>query len=223
MLITVPWTLQGIVQSNETVIIVHSSQGQLVNWNGLRLHIHEGSLPEGINQCTIYIITSLAGEYEIPENSSLVSAIFWLRCEPRCIFTKLVTVEINQCSFRKDPSRLKIVRAVCSQEQLPYDFKLLGGRFDAHTICVSGVVEINGFSGFGVVEEGPASERLYFSQLFYRSHADRQQPYNIHIVYTWNTVAHINVSNIHLVDYFISDFIVHMYYNIIIYNFEQIR
>ena len=170
-------------------------------------------MPEGIDQCTIYITVSLAGEYEIPENTSLVSAIYWLHCEPPCIFTKPVTVEIDHCSFRKDPSRLKIVGAVCSQEQLPYNFKLLGGRFNAHTNGVSGVVEINGFSGFGVVEEGPASERLYFSQLFYRSHADCQQPHDIHIAYTWSTVAHMNVSNVHLVDSLSVTFIVQIFYN----------
>ena len=78
----------------------------------------------GIDQCTIYIKASLAGEYEIPEDSSLVSAIFWLRCEPQCTFTKPITVEIQHCSTKQDLSRLKIVRAFCSQKQLPYKFKL---------------------------------------------------------------------------------------------------
>ena len=169
--------------------MVHNSQGQLVEWNGLKLHIHEGSLPEGIHQCTIHIKASIAGEYEMPENSCLASAIFWVRCEPQCTFIKPVTLEIQHCSTKKDISKLKIVRAFCSQKCLPYKFKPLGGRFDADTSY--GVIEVNHFSGHGVVEEGSASERLYYSQLFYRSLQCRCEA---HITFTWNTEAHINVS-----------------------------
>ena len=129
------WKLQGVVESDETSVVVHSSQGQFVEWNGLKLHIHRGSLPEGMNQCTIYIKASLAGEYEIPESSCFVSAIFWLRCEPQCIFTKPITVEIEHCSTKQDLSRLQIVRAYCSQKQLPYSFKPLGGRFECFLIA----------------------------------------------------------------------------------------
>ena len=188
----VMWKLPGIEECNETSVIVHSSHGQLVEWNGLKLHIHEGSLPEGVHQCKIYIKASLAGQYEIPENSHLVSAIFWLCCEPQCKFIKPITVEIQHCSTKQNLSRLKIVRAFCSQKQLPYNFKPLGGRFNADTSY--GVVEVTSFSGVGVVEENPVSERLYYSQLFYHSYHSHQHVHEIHIIFTWNTEAHINVS-----------------------------
>ena len=169
-------------------MIVHSSQGRLVEWNGLKLHIHEGSLPM---DCKIYIKVSLAGQYKIPKNSNLVSAIFWLCCEPQCTFIKPITVEIQHCGTQENISRLKIVRAICSQKHLPYNFKPLGGRFDAHTSY--GVVEVNHFSGYGVTEEGPASERKYYRQLFYRSHHSHPHAHDIHIIFTWNTEAHLNV------------------------------
>ena len=188
------WKLPGIEECGEKSVVVHSSHGQLVEWNGLKLHIHEGSLPEGVHQCKIYIKVSLAGQYEIPENSHLVSAIFWLRCEPQCKFIKPITVEIQHCSTKQNISKLKIVRAFCSQKQLPYNFKPLGGRFDTDTSY--GVIEVNGFSGVGVVEENPVSERLYYSQLFYRSYHSHQQGHesDIYIIFTWNTEAHLNVS-----------------------------
>ena len=173
-------------------MVISSSQGQFVEWNGLKMHIHEGSLPEGIDQCTIHIKASLAGEYEIPGNSSLVSAVFWLRCEPQCTFTKPITVEIQHCSTKQDLSRLKIIRAYCNQKQLPYKFKPLGGRFNAEASY--GVIEVNSFSGVGVIEENPDSERMYYSQLFYRSFYSHQQTHDIHITFTWNTEPHINVS-----------------------------
>ena len=188
----VMWKLPGIEECSETSVIVHSSHGQLVEWNGLKLHIHEGSLPEGVHQCKIDIKASLAGQYEIPENSHLVSAIFWLRCEPQCKFIKPITVEIQHCSTKQNLSRLKIVRAFCSQKQLPYYFKPLGGRFNAHPSY--GAVKVNSFSGVGVVEENRVSERLYYSQLFYRSYHSHQHVHEIHIIFTWNTEAHINVS-----------------------------
>ena len=156
------------------------------------MHIHEGSLSEGIDECTIHIKASLAGEYEIPENSSLVSAVFWLRCEPQCTFTKPITVEIQHCSTKQDLSRLKIIGAYCNQKQLPYKFKPLGGRFNADASY--GVIEVTSFSGVGVIEENPDSERMYYSQLFYRSFYSHQQTHDIHIAFTWNTEPHINVS-----------------------------
>ena len=186
------WKLPGVEECGETIVFVHSSQGQFVDWNGLKLHIHAGSLPEGLQQCKIYIKGSVAGDYEIPESTSLVSAVFWLRCEPQCTFTKPITVEIQHCSTKQDLSKLNIVRAFCSQKHLPYKFKPLGGRFDSSTSY--GAIEVDSFSGFGVTEESPVSERLYYNQLFYCSNHS-QQRHDVHIIYTWNTEAHINVSH----------------------------
>ena len=191
------WKLPGVEVCGEMSVVVHSSQGHLVEWNGLKLHIHAGSLPESLQQCTIFIKASLAGEYEFPENTSLVSGVFWLRCEPQCTFVKPITVEIQHCSTKRDLSKLKIVRAYCNQKSLPYKFKRLNeGRFDAQTSY--GVIEVTHFSGFGVAEEKPDSERMYYNQLIYYSNHS-QQRHDIHIIYTWNTDAHINVS--YLFDY----------------------
>ena len=185
------WKLPGVEECSETCVTVHSSQGQLIEWNGLKLHIHAGSLPEGLQQCTIFIKASLAGDYEIPENTSLVSGVFWLRCEPQCTFIKPITVEIQHCSTKQDLSKLKIVRAFCNQKSLPYKFKPLGGSFDADTFY--GVIDMKGFSGVGAIEENPESERMYYNQLFYHSYLSHQQRHEIHIVFVWNTELHINV------------------------------
>ena len=185
------WKLSGVEECGETCVIVHSSQGQLVEWNGLKLHIHAGSLPEGLQQCTIFIKASLAGEYEIPENTSLVSGVFWLRCKPQCIFIKPIIVEIQHCSTKRDLSKLKIVRAFCNQKSLPYKFKPLGGSFNADTFY--GAIDMKSFSGVGVVDENP--ERLYYNQLiYYNNQSQQRHNVEIHIVFTWNTNTHINVS-----------------------------
>ena len=186
------WNLPGVEECGEMSVVVRSSQGQLVEWNGLKLHIHAGSLPEGLQRCTIFIKASLAGEYEFPENTSLVSAIYWLRCEPQCTFVKAVTVEIQHCSTQRDLSKLKIVRALCSQKSLPYKFKpLKGGSFNTDTFF--GAIDVKGFSGIGIIDENPNSERMYYSQLFYCSYFSHQQSHEIHITFVWNDEAHINV------------------------------
>ena len=189
---TAAWDLRGVEVCGEKTIVVYSSHGQQITWEGfgLKLHIHEGSLPAGTEQCTINIKASLAGQYEFPDNSHLVSAIFWLRCEPLIKFNRPVMVEIQHCSTLKDTSRLYIVRAVCSQKQLPYTFTKIGGEFTSHSSY--GVIEVNGFSGLAVNLDG-TPEREYYSKLFYRS--DYCRGHCIDLIITWNTEAHINVSS----------------------------
>ena len=169
---------------------MYSSQGQVFQWNGLKLQIHEGSLPEGLQQCKIYIKVSLVGQYAIPESSCLVSAIYWLRCEPQCIFTKPITIGIQHCSAMGNLTGLEVVRAYCNQKHLPYRFKPIGGSFSAQTSC--GVIEVNHFSGYGIVQEGVSSERKYYSRPFYLPHS-HQHSHQIDVVFVWNTEPHINV------------------------------
>jgi hypothetical protein len=87
------------------------------------------------------------------------------------------------------------VRAFCNQKPLPYKFKPIeGGRFDADTSY--GSIKVTSFCGFGVAEENPDSERLYYNQLFYCGNPNQQRYFDIHIIYTWNTDTHINVSHL---------------------------
>lgn len=186
-------------------MVVYSSHYQLITWEGfgLRLHVHEDSLPVGMEQCTLNIKASLAGQYEFPENLYLVSAVFWLRCEPTCMFTKPVTVEIQHCakSENVDNFKMKFVRAVCSQTQLPYTFKRLGGDFSRHSSY--GVIQVKGFSGLAVTQER-SDQRQYCSKLFYLS--NYFCGHRIDLVVTWDTEAHINVQCQ-----------THNYYDLIIY------
>ena len=178
-------------------MVVHSSRYQPITWEGfgLRLHIQEDSLPAGMEQCTLNIKASLAGQYEFPENSSLVSAVFWLRCEPTCKFTKPVTVEIQHCakSENVDSLKMKFVRALCSQAQLPYTFKELGGDFNRHSSY--GVIQVNGFSGLAVTQEG-SSDRRYLANILSKEVKGRHVPIvlDIFFVVIWNTSAHRTVS-----------------------------
>ena len=194
---TATWNVHGVEVCGEMTAVVYSSHYQQITWPGygLRLHIHKGCLPAGMEQCTINIKASLAGQYEFPENSHLVSAIFWLRCEGVQKFTRPITVEIQHCAKLENVDNLNLtfVRAVCSQKQLPYTFKqMLGGNFTSHSSY--GVIELNSFSGVGVTQ-AESEDREYRSRLFYLN--QENICHEIHFVVTWNTEAHLTVSKLY--------------------------
>ena len=190
---TATWNLRGVEVCGEMTVVVYSSHAQQITWEGfgLKLHIQEGSLPAGMNKVEVNIKASLAGQYEFPENSHLVSAIFWLRCEDVHEFMKPITVEIQHCAKSENVTNLNLsfVRAVCSQKQLPYTFKQLPrGNFTSHSSY--GVIELNSFSGVGITQEG-SEDREYCSQLFYLGQPSLCK---IHFVISWNLEAHLTVS-----------------------------
>ena len=193
---TATWNLRGVEVCGEMTAVVYSSHGQQIPWPGygLRLNIPKGCLPAGMEQCIINIKASLAGQYEFPENSHLVSAIFWLRCEDVHKFAKPITVEIQHCAKSENVTNLslKFVRAVCSQKQLPYAFKQLpGGNFTSHSSY--GIIELNSFSGVAVTQEG-SKDRKYCSRLFYMPLVEKNRKQDIDFVVSWNTEAHLTVS-----------------------------
>ena len=178
-------------------MVVKSSSSQDFTWDdfGLKLHFRKDSLPEGMEQCTIDIKASLSGQYELPEDSHLVSAVFWLRCESVQKFTRPVTLEIQHCARSKNISKLSIVKAVCSQKQLPYTFRPLGGgTFTSHSSY--GIIELNGFSGVAVSYEGSSVDvRSYLISLLCKE--VRRPPHylvEVYIAVIWSLKAHHTVS-----------------------------
>ena len=187
---TASWNLRCVDVCGEMSAVIYSSHDQQITWPdfGLRVLFQAGCLPPDIEQCTVNIKVSIAGQYEFPENSHLVSAIFWFRCETVKKFTRPITVEIQHCA-KPESTKLHFVRAVCCQKQLPYSFKQLpGGIFTSHSS--NGVIELNSFSGVGITQER-SKDREYCSQLFYLDHPNSCQ---IHFVVTWNFEAHLTVS-----------------------------
>ena len=99
------------------------TQGGSFEWKGygLRLHVPEGSLPSGVRDCRMGIRASLTGQFQLPEDSDLLSPVFWISAP--CKFTKPVILEIQHCALREDEtvlSDLSFVSAKCSQRDLPY-------------------------------------------------------------------------------------------------------
>lgn len=182
--------LPGVDVFGETTFVV-TNNAEVFRWEecGLELCVHEDALPKGTDKCKISIKASIAGQYQFPEDYSLVSAVFWLRCEPLCKFSKAITMKMEHCiKSESAPSKLSFVRTFCIQKELPYTFEKIGGSFTK----ADGTIELKGFSGLGVVAEDP-SEREYCARIFYLRQP-RVTSYEIDFVVTWNIKAHHEVS-----------------------------
>ena len=188
---TVDWKLRGVEVCGEMTVVVYSSHYQQISWPGygLSLHIPKGCLPAGMEQCTISIKASIGGQYEFPECSHLMSAVFWLHCETVRKFIKPITLQMQHCA-RASSVKLKFMKAFCSQKQLPYTFKpLVGGSFSSHSSY--GVIELSSFSGVGITQDG-SEDKEYCSQLFYLG---QPKSCEVHFVVTWHLEPHLTVSS----------------------------
>ena len=174
----------------QTTSVSVTQSAQLFHWKGygLKLQIPQQALPSHLKTCTITITATLSGQYQFPENTELVSPVFWLKCEPSCEFEVPLDLHIQHCALPDNSSCLFMARATCARN-LPYTFgKLNGGVFSKHSSY--GVVALDHFSGMCVVQEG-SDERRYWSNVFYMGSPNSR---DIHFTVTWHDDAHVTVS-----------------------------
>ena len=175
----------------EVSIDVINGYSKQFDWKGygLRLKVPASALPKGIDICRIIIKASVSGQYTFPENTTLVSPVFWIKSVPICKFQEPVTLEIQHCAMPENSSRLFMVRASCAQKGLPYSFKIMNtGSFSKHSSY--GVIDLNHFSGVGNVQQG-SDQRLYWSGVFHMGPPTSRE---IHFAVTWCDDTHITVS-----------------------------
>ena len=172
------------------MIVTNSAQSFYWSGYGFKLNIPPGSLPADVNQCELYITASLAGQYKLPDKQELVSGVFWVQPVPPCRFHPQLTVEIQHSAKITSYTNLTFVRAVCSQESLPYTFKKLEGRGSFSAQSSYGSLELDHFSGVGVV--GEDVERLYTASIYYLG--SELYSREIHFVVNCDTEIHQTVS-----------------------------
>ena len=151
----------------ETDLVISTKEFSLSEWvgYGLRLGASKDSLPTDMEQCRINIKASLSGPFELPEDSELLSPVFWISA--LCKFEKPVTLQIQHCASRDEASfaDLNFISTKCSQKTLPYTFKQLdGGRFPADSSY--GIIRLSHFSGFGIAGR-KRTPRAYCAQIYY--------------------------------------------------------
>ena len=165
---------------------------QSFHWTGygFKLHIPQDSLPAGVGRCLLHISASIAGQYQFPDNMELVSAVYWVRCEPYCRFQQPLTAELQHCANTTSSTKLTFVRALCSQEHLPYTFKEVDRRDSFAVQSSYGSLQLNHFSGIALA--GRNIERLYTASLYYLPGNPRNT--EIHLVITWDDEVHLKVN-----------------------------
>ena len=175
----------------ETILTV-TNEAQDFHWAGygLILHIPPASLPIGVERSSIEIKASLAGQYDFPSHSTLVSAVYWMRSP--LVFSKPVVLEIQHCAKRAEVSSLSFVVAKCSQKHLPYQFKpLQGGVFNSSTN--HGKITLSHFSGLAINCNGTEDMNTYCAMHFYLGTTINR---NVDFVVTKDLKADITVSTL---------------------------
>ena len=179
----------------ETVFVVSAREG-FFEWKGygLILRISEDSLPTSMEECRINIKASLSGPFQLPEDSDLLSPIFWISSP--CKFKKPVMLQIQHCASRDEASftDLNFISTKCSQKTLPYIFKQLdGGRFPADSSY--GSIKVTHFSGIGVSGR-KRTPRAYCAQIYYTI-KDEASDWRVYFIITKDLDALKTVCSVH--------------------------
>ena len=118
---------------------------------GFKLHVPEDSLPAEVSETQLNVRVSLSGQFQMPPNCELVSAVYWVSSPNK--FTKALVVEIQHCAALSDDKQceqLTFVHTKCTQKELPYTFtELEKGVFGHHSSY--GSLSLLHFSGIGIV------------------------------------------------------------------------
>ena len=159
--------LRGVEVSGETVLEFVGDKPQKLNWPGYGFYIEvpEGALPPGVT-ASVGVKIIMNGQFKLPENSQLISAVYWISSS--VLFLKTVAVNIQHCAVIRSEeqcSKCKFIIAKCSQEVLPYSFKEKEGLFNAHTQYAT--IKLKQFSLVGAT--GPEDTELrYMGLKFYK-------------------------------------------------------
>ena len=185
--------LRGLNVIGEISVLI-TSKAQTFHWAGygLKLHIPQGTIPVGLKQCELIIKVGISGQFTLPKNTCLVSAVYWLHSENQCEFSQPIIVELQHCATSS--SRLSFAK--CSHYSFPYNFVILEeGDFSQDAY---GSIQLRNFSLFAVLKKLPllswilgADDIKYHARIYYFWREENQR--KIHFVITKNLDAHATV------------------------------
>ena len=148
--------LRGVDKIIDEIEFVLTDEAQSYEWTdgGFKLQTPHGALPAEAVPCRINVKASLSGQFQFPENSELVSPVYWISTPKNLRFSCPLTVNFQHCGTveERDDLDLSFVVAKCTQPDLPYKFKFLdGGSFDPNSSY--GSISVTHFSGLGIVSK----------------------------------------------------------------------
>ena len=140
------------VIAQETFTLTQEEVDLSFDGYGFKLHVPKDSLPTEVSETQLTVGVSLSGPFQMPFNSKLLSAVYWISIASPHKFKKPVTVKIQHCAALSSDelcSQLTFVRTKCTQKELPYMFKeLIGGVFSSQSSY--GTLSLSHFSGLAV-------------------------------------------------------------------------
>ena len=160
--------LRGVEIYEETVLEVVGDKPQKLQWPGYGFYIEipDGALLPGVT-ASVAVKIIFAGQFELPEDSQLISAIYWISSSE--MFLKEVTINIHHFAVitsEEQCAKFKFIVAKCSQEVLPYKFKKMEkGLFYTHSQYAT--IKVKQFSFFGLISPWFTNLR-YMSLMFYK-------------------------------------------------------
>ena len=150
---------------------------------GIEIEFPAGAVSEPV---TLDSHGSYSGEYELPDNSVLVSGVYWLALNPPVKFAKKITIRIQHCA---DADSVPFfVTARRSQEILPYKFWPLSGGEFTYPDCGSttsygyGCIQVEHFCAVAVA----ARKKSFFAFRTYYIPSSEPNDYEVHITVTPN-------------------------------------
>ena len=146
----IPENLFGVHVAGEKRFHINGEDCQQLEWEeyGFRMQVPEGATSE---PCDFAVKAIIAGQFEFPESTELVSAVYAISASRR--LNKPVTLEIEHCvgiENKLHSEYLSFGIARCDQPPLPYTFELKNGIFSPKYSY--GAVLHSGFSLVGVLK-----------------------------------------------------------------------
>ena len=192
-----PVHLPGIEVLAETSVMVTNEEKTFV-WEGygLRLYIPQGSLPAGHTHCCIKIRVAISGQFQFPDDSRPVSAVYWLSSDLDEEFSQLLTLEIQHCARRSAVSELEVATAAITSHSLPFQFqRLKGGVFSQFSLY--GSIQLRHFSLWSIIWNTlmslfVGSPQTYYCCIYYTE--KKSWRCKAHLVITQNLDCYIQVS-----------------------------
>ena len=178
--------MQGVEVCGKTLLEVTGNKQQKVSWasHGFHLTIPKGAVPSGVT-VSVAVKAILAGQFELPEDAQLVSAIYWVSASE--MFLKKVSVHLQHCAritSEEETSNYKMIVGKCSQESLPYTFQIRDGIFSPESQLAT--ISVKRFSFFAAIRRWlwGSSKSHYMSHCYLRCHPDRPTSWMLRFMIT---------------------------------------
>ena len=152
---------------DETVMEVVGDKSQKLEWSGygFYLEVPDRALPPGVT-ASVAVKVILTGQFQLPEDSQLISAIYWISASEE--FLKEVAVYIQHCAVIKSVEeclKFRFIIIKCSQKELPYQFRVQEGVFNPYTQYAT--IKLKQYSLLGAI--GPPGTVVSYTALkFYK-------------------------------------------------------